>query len=258
MGTAHPSRFRSLALVCFASLAALCLGGCVYLRLLELKTQLGDFNKNFGLRSDDGVTIDFLHPILVGDDLRWLGAEPKTITPLPGGEQWHIRWLKEPPPGAAESVVHDVELSTRFVKERLVSVQIPERFFAYFSKDLFLTLLRSASSAKIDRSERKAEVKTETRDAVSSPLPGLSNIEAMLGLPTERQNTEAAVIYMYRYRPDAAGTDLKAIEVTFNFNPLTGQLQKLIGKLPRGTMQFDLSDTEATDKKKRERARRER
>jgi hypothetical protein len=216
---------------------SLLLGGCVYLRLLELKKQLSHFDENFSVPPTEDLTLQCRHPLLQPSDLRWLGAVPKTITAREGGEDWLVRWVKEAASGINEEFVYDMVLHLRFVDGRMVEVQIPKRHLAYVSKDLLVNMLRSTGAAKVDRDDHAADAQTETSAAV--PPPNLSTIKAMLGDPTSKQTTAGRIIQLYRYRLDIANTTAKPIEATFVFDAASGELRKFTARLPRGTLNYD-------------------
>jgi hypothetical protein len=227
-------------LLAFSFLAgALLLSGCVYLRLLDLKKQFARFDENFTADTTDGVRIECLNPILLPDDVRWLGVFPETINTEDVSEKWRVRWIKDPPPGDPETVVYDVELEARFTDERLVYVGIPERYFAFFPKELFVSLLRSTGGARIDRSSRSAEV-DNTPDPKSAEIkpPTIDSIAGMLGRPSERTTRDGMEIFRYRYRALTTEKKAKPIEVTFSFDSATGRMQTLKAKLPTGTINF--------------------
>ena len=219
--------------------------GCVYLRLLQLKNQLRDFDQYFKVDTAKGVKIELLEPVLLGNDVRWLGLEPqKTASNQEGLEEWDIRWIKDLPPGVKEGAVYDVELSAFLKHDLLTRVFIADRFFAYFPKEIFVRLLRSAGSATIDRAAREANVKAATDDdELARQLPNLKSIEKMLGAPSAREVEGTTVTYRYRYSPVTQTGKGKAIGVTFVFASETGRLQKLMGKLPTGSLYFDFRST---------------
>jgi hypothetical protein len=217
--------------------AALTLSGCVYLRLLDLKKQLAGFDTHFRADTSDGVRIECLKPILFADDVRWLGIYPETIITDGERENWRVRWLKEPPPGTREDAVYDVELAARFTKERLSFVSIPERYFAFFPKELFVGLLRSTGAARIDRGSRSADVDNEPHAGGITP-PTIDSIAGMLGRPNERLRRDGLDVFRYRYRAVTSEKKTKPIEVTFSFDVTTGRMQTLIAKLPTGTINF--------------------
>lgn len=240
----RPPRLQSLFILCLLAVSCLT-SGCVYLRLLQLKNQLADFEKNFAYSSADGLRLIFKSPVLLGDDLRWLGAEPESIHKTDNNESWQIRWAKELPPGTKEEGVYDVVVNAEMTDHRLRSVQIPERYFAYVSKSLFVSALRSAGHAHIDRQSRQAVMNTPPDEPGAVGPVDRPSIQKMLGLPTQLINEPQACRYRYVFRPQTSGAPGKPVEVTFVFDPTSGMLRKLIGKLPKGTLSFDFSGTES-------------
>ncbi|MFT3867129.1 MAG: hypothetical protein QM715_01405 [Nibricoccus sp.] len=229
-------RFAPLLLIALT----LVLSGCVYLRLLDLKKQFARFDENFVLLPGDDFELRFLKPVLTASDVRWLGAEPKTVRPWKDGEEWSIRWVKTPPPGLREESVYDMEFIARLADDRLVEAAIPKRYFAYFPKELFINLLRSTGAAKVDKTDRQAETQTETPP--ETPLPNLKSIGGMLGAPTQKTtNKSGQLVYLYLYRLDLPKPDSKPVEMTFLFDPASGDLRKLTAKLPHGTLKYDFS-----------------
>jgi hypothetical protein len=95
---------------------ALLLGGCVYLRLLQLKRQLADFDANFTVQVTSGLRLNCLHPVVLADDLRFLGFYPARTRKLGAAEQWTIRWLKEPPPNAREKQRYEIGFDLYFAR----------------------------------------------------------------------------------------------------------------------------------------------
>src|SRR5262245_8179456 len=89
-------RFRRTTGALALGAISLLLGGCVYLRLLQLKRQLADFDKNFTVQLTPGLRLNCLNPVVLADDLKFLGFYPASTRTLGAAEQWTIRWIKEP------------------------------------------------------------------------------------------------------------------------------------------------------------------
>ena len=45
------------------------LTGCVFVRMMKIKSQLNDFESNFELNDNNGLTLVFLNPELLADDV---------------------------------------------------------------------------------------------------------------------------------------------------------------------------------------------
>lgn len=237
----RPDRLRYLAFFGLLTLA-LFASGCVYLRLLELKNQLASFDQHFAVTSTSGVQLTFKDPVLYGDDVRWLGADPETIQKTNTSEHWVVRWSKEPAPGVKETGVYDVALEADFANRKLRSVLIPERYFTAVPKDLFLNALRSAGHAKIDRQSRQAVMEPGGMEGPSAPPDvTVNSIEQMIGLPTQHSQTADAVVYRYIFRPQTPNGPGRPVDMTFEFSSSTKVLRKLTAKLPRGTLRFNFA-----------------
>src|SRR4051812_12784319 len=166
-----PRARRWLAL----SLASLCLllGGCVYLRLLELKQQLAKFDQFFSLQTDNGLAIVCLTPVLRTDDVRWIGLKPETTKKIGQAEHWQVRWVKQIPPGMTEKIEFDIVLELGFVADKLTRIAIPERYFAIMPKTFVVGVIKSLGRGKIDKSGKKIEaaVSAEEIAAARPKLP---------------------------------------------------------------------------------------
>src|SRR5262249_19389854 len=138
--------------------AALLLGGCVYLRLLAMKHQLADFDRNFTLQQGSGLRLICQHPVLLAEDFRWLGVIPESTRKLGHAEQWRVRWQKELPAGVRDPEPRDLEVELVFADGALAQAFMPERYFVFVPKAFFIGLLRGLGSASVDRAKREAAV----------------------------------------------------------------------------------------------------
>lgn len=228
---------RRCLLAALLGLAAL-LSGCVFLRLLEVKRQLGDFDRFFQLETAEGVRLGFLTPVLLTDDLRWLGITPEKVRTVGVSEEWRVRWVKQVPPGVTESVVRDVEIGLIFTENKLTRLQIDEAYFALIPKPFFVGLLRGLGTAQIDRGKRDAAVS----------LPGGSGLDAasiteislleLLGAPSERRVEGDRTHLRFRYVPTPPGAKNGVFDLTFSFDA-SGRLVFLQGRSPVGQMSFN-------------------
>jgi hypothetical protein len=219
---------------------ALLLSGCVYLRLLEFKRQLADFDRHFTLHTANGLRLVCLTPVVLAEDFRWLGFTPESVTKLGQAEQWRIRWTKHLPPGAQESDTHDIELELIFVAGKFTRLYIPERFFAFVPKPFFTGLLRSLGNASVDRGRRVAEVSfSQTERAALTARVMATSLAMLLGLPTEKTATPTLTTLRYRYTPVPPESKHGIFDISFVFDTPTGQLQRLHGRSPVGQVSFN-------------------
>ena len=236
----RPLRFTRRAVACGLVALALLLGGCVYLRLLAFKHQLADFDRFFTIKTDAGLRLVCLTPVLLAEDFRWLGFTPESVKSAGQAEQWRIRWTKQLSPGATESDMHDIEMELIFTEGKFTRLYIPERFFAFVPKPFFIGLLRSLGQAGVDRSRRLAEVNFSgsERDALTARVMATS-LAMLLGVPSEKDVRGALTTLRYRYTPVPPESKQGIFDITFTFDTATGQLQRLQGRSPVGQISFN-------------------
>lgn len=218
--------------------ALVLLSGCVYLRLLELKKQLGQFDRHFDLRTDDGVRILCRTPVLLADDVRWIGIRPETIRRLGSAEQWQVRWVKELPPGRTEKGAFFIALELMFADGRLTGVAIPESYFAFLPKSFVLGVIKSLGGARVNKAKRTAEAAVSSAE-VALARPNMPNIDKVLGLPTEERVEGAQTVQRYRYVPVTPEPKAGVFEMTLRFDTKSGELQHWQGRTPMGNIAFD-------------------
>jgi hypothetical protein len=224
-----PRRLLALGLAALSLL----LGGCVYLRLLELRLQLNRFEKNFALRTDDGLAILCHFPVIRSGDIRWFGVAPESVDRLGHAERWHVRLVKQLPPGVAEPTRYDLLLDFGFADDRMNRIAIPERYFAAMPKAFLVGVIRSFGRSEIDRSRQAVETSVSAPD-VASARPKLAALTSLLGAPTERRNADARTILRYRYAPASAEPHTGVFDMILHFDPRTGELQRWQAVTPRG------------------------
>ena len=220
--------------------ASLLLGGCVYLRLLELKGQLGDFDRHFALESGDGLTLVCRTPVLRTDDVRWIGLKPEATRREENREHWQVRWVKELPAGVTESGIHDLALALGFAEDRLARVAIPEKYFALMPKDFVAGLIRSVGRGQVDKLGRRLQTRVTESD-LAAARPRLPAIGKLLGAPSEQRATGAETMTRYRYVPVTTEPGAATFEMTLHFDTASGELLRWHGRTPVGNLSFDFS-----------------
>src|SRR6185295_2000509 len=128
-----PRRLRLLAAVALVG-ATLLLGGCVYLRLLAMKRQLADFDRNFTVSEENGLRLVCRNPVLLDEDFRWLGVLPESIKTSGKAEQWRVCYLKSLPPGMRENPAQDLTFDLMFYDGKFTQAYLPERYFLFVPK----------------------------------------------------------------------------------------------------------------------------
>lgn len=238
----RPSRLIALALVGLTLL----LGGCVYLRLLELKRQLGRFDTHFSLATSDGLTLICHTPVLRTDDIRWIGVKPETTRRLGHAEHWHVRWVKQLPPGVKETAEYDIVIEMSFADDRLTRATVPERYFALMPKTFVTGVIKSVGGGRIDKTQKGIEATVGAAD-VAAARPRLPAIDQLLGRPTEEKEDGANTIVRYRYIPVTPEPDPGIFDMRLTFDTKSGELLKWQGVTPVGRIGFDFT----ADRKRR-------
>lgn len=240
------SRARTLFAWTLAA-GLLLLSGCVYLRLLALKRQLKDFDRHFALQTDVGVKIIAQDPVLLAEDVRWLGLRPETIRKLGRAEQWHVRWVKQLPAGVTEKAVFHIALDITFADGKLTGISIPESYFALLPKDFLIGVLRSLGGAAVDRSEREVEAAVKAEE-VRLARPSLPTVDRILGLPTEERTDGEHTVQRYRYVPATPERGARVFEMVLRYHTASGELLHWQGRTPMGTIAFDFAAKPANPK----------
>lgn len=240
-----PARARRCAALGLAGLALL-LGGCVYLRLLELKLQLGKFDEHFGLQTSDGLAIVCHHPVLRTADVRWIGLKPERVKSLGHAEQWQVRWVKQVEPGVTEKVNFDIVIELGFANDKLTRIAIPERYFAVMPKPFVVGVIKSFGRGKIDQSTRKIEATVAAAD-IAAARPKLPAIDKLLGVPSEERIDGPNTLSRYRYLPVTTEPNAGMFDMHLTFDTKSGELLKWQGFTPVGKIAFDF----AADRAKR-------
>lgn len=226
------------ALVAGLVATALLLSGCVYLRLLEVKRQLGAFDKFFAVETRDGLRLSCLTPVLLTGDFRWLGITPETTRRLGESEQWKVRWVKEVPAGTKENAVRDVEIELLFTEDKLTRVHIPEGYFALIPKEFLIGLLHGLGSANINKLSRDAAVSFGSAQDLRVAQVTATSLAMLLGKPSEQTIEGGRTTLRYRYVPTPPGAKNGVFDLAFVFDTASGQLVFLRGKSPVGQMSF--------------------
>lgn len=244
-----PRRSRVLRLIVLGALTLLC-GGCVYLRLLQLKLQLSDFDKNFAVDVRDGLALTFKNPVLLDEDVEaffhWV---PDTRQKIGTAEKWQFAWIKDPAADEAGQPPLQIGLELFFSEHKLVKIVAPERFFAAtIPKSLALAALHSLGHAKIDEKKREASstIGTEAlQTAAADRFLSRPGLLAALGRPTTQTAKEGIEEWHYQFSPISKRQrfgDSGVVNVAFTLDATTGKVRVMKGRTMFGEITFDTTN----------------
>lgn len=201
--------------------------GCVYLRFLKVKNQMADFTNNFEITEDNGLSLNFLNPVLKKKDMVWLmGTQPTIKEPGENQTIWVYELEKRYKGKTTEKKKYDIPLKLTFENNRLIALTLPERFTKYFSKSLFEKFLQTFGEAEISKEDKQASSKYEGAD--KSEIPTTREILAVLGTPYYNRGKGDEWTFIYRYKilsPDPEKNP--GVRITYNFNRETRVLKSV-------------------------------
>ncbi len=231
---------RSLGLTAGGALCLL-LGGCIYLRLLELRNQLAHFDRYFSTDLRHGITIICRQPVLLDQDLAFFHLAPESRTRIGVAERWHFRWIKDPPSAGEKPGEYGISADFIFVNHKLTRVILPPRLFAFVPKTFFLQMVRAFGHARIDRADRSASAQVHTAFGPGEEPPRLNreDLRAMLGGPTTIGREADDVLWRYRYRAASPDQHSGFIDVTFTLDERTGLVRRIQGVVFNGRINLD-------------------
>lgn len=229
-------RRRATALLAGGLLCVL-LGGCIYLRLLELRNQLASFDRFFETDLRAGVRITCKKPVLLDADMAFFQLVPESRDRVGVAERWHFRWVKAYRLPDEDPRNYEVAVDFIFVGHKLTRVILPERLFAFVPKRFFLSIVRAFGHARVDQEKRTATTSVHEDFGPDKLPPQLTraDLAAVLGGPMEAKETGAGLLCRYRYQAASADQHSGSIDVTFTLNPATQKMRRIQGRV------FDLT-----------------
>jgi hypothetical protein len=209
----------------------------VYLRLLELKNQFAHFDDHFSINSDNGLTLSFLHPVMLEKDMHMMGLPPTTQNGDQAEKTWTHIFEKLYPTGSSETTNYDLLVSSKFSTGKLAEIRIGEQYFAFIPKDFFILMLKSIGGAEVDRKNRTAKAEVTDIDLNKDyVLPNRQDTIDLLGSPFSREDTESIHSLEYRYQlkpanPQKTQENKKVYGIKFEYSE-EGKLSKMAGSIP--------------------------
>lgn len=190
-------------------LVLLTLSSCIFFRMLDVRDQLNDFETNFDLNDERGLTLVFKNPVLMSDDVIWLmKGSPLSVKPEQEGQLWTYVFQKQYLTSQEEGDEYDIPILMVMEDDKLTEVSFPERFLNNLSIPLLKKILASMGNADISKLSRSASSKYEGDDP--NEIPTSDNVQETLGIPYEIEDLgeNSKLSYLY-YLEDAQGNATK-------------------------------------------------
>ena len=211
------------------------LSGCVYLRLLEVKNQLADFDHHFRVELSGGhFILHFLHPILFKEDFTELTKlNPSRIHPLAEGYQWFLDFHQEGGNKEAKQAEKTIVFQLHFNGDHRLESWDFSPLFVEMAPPAFLEAsIRSLGKGKVLERSQQLRVDSENLPKVSAEPPTRKSITAVLGIPAYRFSKSGLDAYVYRFKAEALPIkskyeDRRIAEAKLYFDPATDQLAKM-------------------------------
>jgi len=218
--------------------------GCVFLRLLEVKRQLNDFNNYFQINDQNGFSLVFLKPTLHTDDILWLAKRPPTSKEVKDQvEVWTYLFEKDYRGQKDEEGNFDIPIVMLFEKDKLNEIRFPERFLKVLSKPLLARMFESMGSAEINEWNRSASSKFEGKDSME--IPKKQHVTLVLGKPLYNKDSKVDSIFTYKYNLKNNVTNSKGKQfnllIKFTFDQVDERLLKVDGNFSRLKVSMDFN-----------------
>lgn len=221
----------------FILLGALGLGGCVWLRLLEVKNQLVDFDEHVRVEvADNHFILHLLHPVLLSEDFVYLTKlNPSRMAALPQGYRWFVDFRLDPAL-SREQAAKVIVFAMTFTQDNKLSAFDFSPLFLEMAPAVFLEAsIRSLGKGKVDQGRNQMKVDAEDLPKLSAKLPSRKAIVAVMGPPEQQFPYENLTVLLYRFKAEAAPVapeyeKRRMAEAKLFFDPRSDELVRLVGR----------------------------
>ncbi len=233
MKSIRHSIFRILVLVIILGL-----GGCVWLRLLEVKHQLAEFDEHFRVEvaADKYFVLHLLQPVLLSEDFVYLTKlNPSRVTTLPRGYRWFLDFRKDPAPSRVQGEKNLVFAMSFTPNHKLAAFHFSPLFLEMAPPAFLEASIRSLGLGKVDQGKQQLKVDPEDLPKLAEKLPSQKAILDVLGTPAEQFTQDDLTVLVYRFKAEAAPVEpeyekRRMAEAKLYFDPAKDELVRLAGR----------------------------
>lgn len=202
--------------------------------MLNVKDQLNDFENNFDLNDERGLTLVFKNPELLSDDVIWLmKGSPGSVEPIEQGDLWTYVFVKQHLTSQEEGDTYDIPILMVMDDDKLTEITFPERFLQNLSIPLLKKMLASMGNADVSKFKRSARSQYEGDD--KSEIPTSDNVMETLGAPYEieegDENSKLSYLYYLQDTQGNANSDNLNLELWFVADNEDKSLKRVGGKI---------------------------
>jgi hypothetical protein len=186
------------------------LAGCVYLRLLEVKHQLADFEHHCSLEDRDDLGVNFRSPVLLKEDILFLAKRGPTFAEDgPKQGTWEYHFIKQYLPHQEEARgTYDLPVRLFFRENKMNRGTLPERFCRLMPRAFLIEVFRAIGRVHVNPANRHAQGEFyENQEKWGTPLPKKQDFLRLLGEPYSEENTETTSTLTFRYLLQRGGHD---------------------------------------------------
>ncbi|MGZ8242300.1 hypothetical protein [Methylomagnum sp.] len=216
---------------------ALSLSGCVWLRLLEIKGQLADFDNHVRVEvADRHFILHLHHPVLTSEDFMYLTKlRPSRSETLPQGHRDFLDFRIDPA-ATKKQAAKTISFALSYSPEHKLAAFDFSPLFLEMAPPIFLEAsIRALGSAKVDQGKKQLKVDPGDLPKLSAQLPHRQDILNVMGPPAEDFPHEGLRILLYRFKAEAEPVEpdyekRRLAEAKLFFDPATDELVRLSGK----------------------------
>jgi hypothetical protein len=206
-------KFKQIVILVLCAVGMFFFSGCFYLRMREVKNQLANFDKYYIVEDSKQLSISAKTPVLYPEDIvRIMRSEPTAKEQTKSRLHYDYILEKQYQAGKDEQGNYNIKMRFSFAGGKLNKVVIDKSFFAIIPKNVFIALLKSFGSAKIDVINRRASISPKIDELY---LPDKNEVVALLGRPYRQKDD----IYVYNYlreNPNTKNNKLLPAEFFYN------------------------------------------
>ena len=197
----YPSSCKRACLVTLTISFCLLLSGCVYIRLLQFKNQLKDFDRFVIVEKSDGLAFVFEQPVLRNRDFVFLtGSLPTQIVSDPeDGSSTKWIWRFEKDLSNASTDACSIVFATTFQDGLLERVDVDDALLKAMDAEFIVKMLESFGNASINKLKKAARTEVNQDQEPNIRFPSLTAIKTVLGNPTNVRGPEEDIEFENEY-----------------------------------------------------------